>query len=67
VKQQSLASQMVFEKYRPKSRREQFLDEMEQSRDAIVSHMESNLRRCGAHPRIVAAIESAGRRIGELS
>ncbi|MGA2839886.1 MAG: (2Fe-2S)-binding protein [Steroidobacteraceae bacterium] len=33
------------------------------SRDAIVSHMERNLCRCGAHQRIVAAIESAARRM----
>ena len=30
MKQQSLASQLVFEKYGRKSRRELFLDEMEQ-------------------------------------
>ncbi|MGC2458215.1 MAG: (2Fe-2S)-binding protein [Gallionellaceae bacterium] len=29
------------------------------SRDAIIAHMEHNLCRCGAHQRIVAAIESA--------
>jgi aerobic-type carbon monoxide dehydrogenase small subunit (CoxS/CutS family) len=29
------------------------------SREAIVSHMEGNLCRCGAHQRILAAIESA--------
>jgi aerobic-type carbon monoxide dehydrogenase small subunit (CoxS/CutS family) len=33
----------------------------EPSRAAIVAHMESNLCRCGAHQRIVAAIESASR------
>jgi aerobic-type carbon monoxide dehydrogenase small subunit (CoxS/CutS family) len=33
------------------------------SRDAIVAHMERNLCRCGAHQRIVAAIESAARRM----
>ena len=32
------------------------------SRDAIISHMERNLCRCGAHQRIVAAIEYASRR-----
>lgn len=31
------------------------------SREAIVSHMERNLCRCGAHQRIVQAIESAAR------
>lgn len=33
------------------------------SRETIVSHMEGNLCRCGAHQRIIAAIESAGRRM----
>ncbi len=33
------------------------------SRDAIVAHMEHNLCRCGAHQRIVAAIESAAQRM----
>lgn len=33
------------------------------SRDAIVAHMEQNLCRCGAHQRIVAAIESASRQM----
>ncbi len=33
------------------------------SREAIVSYMEQNLCRCGAHQRIVAAIESAARRM----
>ena len=37
------------------------------SREAIVSHMERNLCRCGAHQRIVAAIESAARRMSEPS
>jgi aerobic-type carbon monoxide dehydrogenase small subunit (CoxS/CutS family) len=37
------------------------------SRDAIVSHMERNLCRCGAHQRIVAAIESAARPASEPS
>ncbi|MEO6487896.1 MAG: (2Fe-2S)-binding protein [Thermoanaerobaculia bacterium] len=31
------------------------------SRDAIVSEMDANLCRCGAHQRIVAAIEEASR------
>lgn len=33
------------------------------SRDEIVAHMERNLCRCGAHQRIVAAIESASGQI----
>jgi aerobic-type carbon monoxide dehydrogenase small subunit (CoxS/CutS family) len=33
------------------------------SRDAIISHMERNLCRCGAHQRIIAAIETAARRM----
>jgi nicotinate dehydrogenase subunit A len=33
------------------------------SRDAIVSRMDHNLCRCGAHQRIVAAIESAATRM----
>jgi nicotinate dehydrogenase subunit A len=37
------------------------------SRDAIVSHMESNLCRCGAHQRIAAAVESASLRMRGLS
>lgn len=37
------------------------------SHDAIVAHMENNLCRCGAHQRIVAAIESASRQIGGRS
>jgi aerobic-type carbon monoxide dehydrogenase small subunit (CoxS/CutS family) len=45
-----------------------FLREVpEPSRDAIVSHLESNLCRCGAHQRIVAAVESAARQMRELS
>jgi aerobic-type carbon monoxide dehydrogenase small subunit (CoxS/CutS family) len=32
------------------------------SPDAIVSHLERNLCRCGAHQRIVAAVQSAARR-----
>ena len=32
------------------------------SPDAIVSHLERNLCRCGAHQRIVAAVRSAARR-----
>jgi aerobic-type carbon monoxide dehydrogenase small subunit (CoxS/CutS family) len=39
----------------------------EPSRAAIVSHMESNLCRCGAHQRIVAAVESAARQMRGLS
>lgn len=34
------------------------------SREAIVSHMERNLCRCGAHQRIVEAIETASRQMG---
>jgi nicotinate dehydrogenase subunit A len=37
------------------------------SRDEIVAHMERNLCRCGAHQRIVAAIESASGQIGRQS
>jgi isoquinoline 1-oxidoreductase alpha subunit len=37
------------------------------SREAIVSHMDRNLCRCGAHQRIVAAIEAASRHMGEKS
>jgi nicotinate dehydrogenase subunit A len=37
------------------------------SRDAIVAHMERNLCRCGAHQRIVEAIESASRETGSQS
>ena len=33
------------------------------SRDAIVAHMDRNLCRCGAHQRIVEAIESASRQM----
>jgi nicotinate dehydrogenase subunit A len=33
------------------------------SRDAIVAHMERNLCRCGAHQRIVEAIETASRQM----
>ena len=33
------------------------------SREEILSHMEGNLCRCGAHQRIVAAIESASSRM----
>jgi aerobic-type carbon monoxide dehydrogenase small subunit (CoxS/CutS family) len=36
-------------------------------REAIVSHMEQNLCRCGAHQRIVDAIESASRQTGDRS
>jgi nicotinate dehydrogenase subunit A len=35
------------------------------SRAAIVAGMEDNLCRCGAHKRIVAAIEDASRRMGD--
>ncbi len=34
------------------------------SRAAIVAEMEGNLCRCGAHPRILAAIEDAAKRLG---
>ena len=34
------------------------------SRDAIVSHLERNLCRCGAHQRIVAAVQSASWPVG---
>jgi len=34
------------------------------SRAAIVAEMEGNLCRCGAHPRILAAIEDAAKRVG---
>jgi nicotinate dehydrogenase subunit A len=34
------------------------------SRDEIAAHMEHNLCRCGAHQRIIDAIESAGRQMG---
>jgi aerobic-type carbon monoxide dehydrogenase small subunit (CoxS/CutS family) len=37
------------------------------SRAAIISHMDASLCRCGAHQRIVAAIESAAQRMGEPS
>jgi nicotinate dehydrogenase subunit A len=37
------------------------------SRDAIIAHMERNLCRCGAHQRIVEAIESASRQMGAKS
>lgn len=37
------------------------------SRSAIVEGMEGNLCRCGAHQRIVAAIEDAARRAGARS
>jgi aerobic-type carbon monoxide dehydrogenase small subunit (CoxS/CutS family) len=37
------------------------------SRDQIVSHMEHNLCRCGAHQRIIAAIESAARQTDKPS
>lgn len=34
------------------------------SREAILAEMEDNLCRCGAHPRIVDAIEDASKRMG---
>lgn len=34
------------------------------SREMIVAEMEDNLCRCGAHPRIVAAIEDAAKKMG---
>ena len=34
------------------------------SRDEIAAHMEHNLCRCGAHQRIIDAVESAGRQMG---
>lgn len=37
------------------------------SRAAIVTHMERNLCRCGAHQRIVEAIEAAARQMGVSS
>jgi nicotinate dehydrogenase subunit A len=37
------------------------------SHDAIVAHLEHNLCRCGAHQRIVAAVQSASRRSGGQS
>ena len=37
------------------------------SRAAIISHMDSSLCRCGAHQRIVAAIESAAQRMGQTT
>ena len=37
------------------------------SREAIVAGMEQQLCRCGAHQRIVGAIESASRQMGEKS
>jgi aerobic-type carbon monoxide dehydrogenase small subunit (CoxS/CutS family) len=37
------------------------------SREAIIAAMEQNLCRCGAHQRIVAAIESASSRMGGRS
>ena len=37
------------------------------SREAIVAGMEQHLCRCGAHQRIVAAIESASREMGARS
>jgi len=45
-----------------------FLDETPKpSRDAIVTHMEHNLCRCGAHQRIVVAIEAAARQMAGQS
>jgi aerobic-type carbon monoxide dehydrogenase small subunit (CoxS/CutS family) len=40
------------------------LDDARPSRDKIVSHMERNLCRCGAHQRIVDAIEQASEQAG---
>jgi nicotinate dehydrogenase subunit A len=37
------------------------------SRDVIVSHFDHSLCRCGAHQRIVAAVESAAQRMAEPS
>jgi len=37
------------------------------SRDAIVAHLERNLCRCGAHQRIVAAVQSASDQSGGRS
>ena len=37
------------------------------SRAAIVAGMERNLCRCGAHQRIIAAVDSAARQMGERS
>jgi nicotinate dehydrogenase subunit A len=37
------------------------------SREAIVAHMEHSLCRCGAHQRIVAAIDAVARQIGGQS
>jgi len=37
------------------------------SRAAIISHMDSSLCRCGAHQRIIDAIESAAQRLVETS
>lgn len=34
------------------------------SRETIVAEMEDNLCRCGAHPRIIAAIEDAAKKMG---
>jgi len=42
-------------------------DNPKPTRDLIVSHMEHNLCRCGAHQRIVDAIESVGRQFGGQS
>lgn len=42
-------------------------DHPKPSRQEIVSHMERNLCRCGAHQRVVAAIESAARQMGGSS
>jgi aerobic-type carbon monoxide dehydrogenase small subunit (CoxS/CutS family) len=40
------------------------LQQPQPSRDAIVKGMERNLCRCGAHQRIIAAIEDASRKGG---
>jgi aerobic-type carbon monoxide dehydrogenase small subunit (CoxS/CutS family) len=39
-------------------------DDPRPSRDKIVSHMEHNLCRCGAHQRIVKAIEDVAAKAG---
>ena len=40
-------------------------DDPRPSRDKIVSHMERDLCRCGAHQRIVEAIEQASEKAGD--
>ena len=41
------------------------IDDPHPSREAIVGHMEHNLCRCGAHQRIVDAIEGVAEKGGE--